>query len=266
MKRRILLLAALCGLVAPPLILSSSAAEAKVYKIGVTPGVHEQVMEFVKPLLAQKGVEIEIVSFSDYVLPNQAVNDGDLDMNAFQHKPYFDNQVRDRGYKLVSAGANFIAPMGIYSKKIKSLDALKKGDSVGIPNDPTNGGRALLLLQKHGLIKLAPGTGLAATVADIVDNPKGVKIVELDAAQMPRALEDLAAGAVNTNYAVQAGFTPKTDSIVLEDADSPYVNIFAIKAKDKDADWVKTIVSTYQSEPVREFILTNFKGSLVPAF
>lgn len=264
MKRRILVLAALCGLLAPPLL--SSAAEAKVYKIGVTPGVHEQTMEFVKPLLAQKGIEIQIVTFSDYVLPNQAVNDGDLDMNAFQHKPYFDNQVKDRGYKLVSAGTNFLAPMGIYSKKIKSLDELKKGDTLGIPNDPTNGGRALLLLQKHGLITLDGANKLTPGVPDIAANPKGIKIVELDAAQMPRALEDLAAGAVNTNYAVQAGFLPTRDALVLEAADSPYVNIFAVRAADKDAAWVKEIVSTYQSEPVRQFILTQFKGSLVPAF
>ncbi|SBW12778.1 DL-methionine transporter subunit; periplasmic-binding component of ABC superfamily [uncultured Alphaproteobacteria bacterium] len=264
MNRRLLILAALCGLLAPPLV--SSAAEAKVYKIGVTPGVHEQTMEFVKPLLAKKGIEIEIVSFSDYVLPNQAVNDGDLDMNAFQHKPYFDNQVKDRGYKLVSAGTNFLAPMGIYSKKIKSLDELKKGDSVGIPNDPTNGGRALLLLQKHGLIKLDGANILTPGVPDIAANPRGIKIVELDAAQMPRALEDLAAGAVNTNYAVQAGFLPTRDAVVLEAADSPYVNIFAVRAADKDAPWVKEIVSTYQSEPVRQFILKEFKGSLVPAF
>jgi D-methionine transport system substrate-binding protein len=264
MNRRLLILAALCGLLAPPLV--SSAAEAKVYKIGVTPGVHEQTMEFVKPLLAKKGIEIEIVSFSDYVLPNQAVNDGDLDMNAFQHKPYFDNQVKDRGYKLVSAGTNFLAPMGIYSKKIKSLDELKKGDSVGIPNDPTNGGRALLLLQKHGLIKLDGTNTLTPGVPDIAANPRGIKIVELDAAQMPRALEDLAAGAVNTNYAVQAGFLPVRDAVVLEAADSPYVNIFAVRAADKDAPWVKEIVSTYQSEPVRQFILKEFKGSLVPAF
>lgn len=264
MNRRLLILAALCGLLAPPLV--SSAAEAKVYKIGVTPGVHEQTMEFVKPLLAKKGIEIEIVSFSDYVLPNQAVNDGDLDMNAFQHKPYFDNQVKDRGYKLVSAGTNFLAPMGIYSKKIKSLDELKKGDSVGIPNDPTNGGRALLLLQKHGLIKLDGANTLTPGVPDIAANPRGIKIVELDAAQMPRALEDLAAGAVNTNYAVQAGFLPTRDAVVLEAADSPYVNIFAVRAADKDAPWVKEIVSTYQSEPVRQFILKEFKGSLVPAF
>ncbi len=264
MKRRILILAALCGLLAPPLL--SSAAEAKVYKIGVTPGVHEQVMEFVKPLLAKKGLEIQILSFSDYVLPNQAVNDGDLDMNAFQHKPYFDNQVKDRGYKLVSAGANFIAPMGIYSKKIKSLDEIKKGDTIGIPNDPTNGGRALLLLQKHGLIALGSGNKLTPGVPDITGNPKGIKIAELDAAQMPRALDDLTAGAVNTNYAVEAGFLPTRDAVVLEAADSPYVNIFAVRAADKDAEWVKTIVSTYQSEPVRQFILTQFKGALVPAF
>ncbi|MBN2751613.1 MAG: MetQ/NlpA family ABC transporter substrate-binding protein [Rhodospirillaceae bacterium] len=255
------------GVVATTAIFAAaSSANAKAIKVGVTPGVHEQVMEFVKPLLAKKGLDIQIVSFSDYVLPNQAVNDGDLDMNAFQHKPYFDNQVRDRGYKLISAGANFIAPMGIYSKMIKSLADLKAGDTLGIPNDPTNGGRALLLLQKHGVLKLSADATLTPGVPDIIENPKKLKIVELDAAQMPRALTDLAAGAVNTNYAVEAGFLPVRDAILLEDADSPYVNIFAIHEKNKDAPWVKTIVSTYQSEPVRAFILKTFKGALVPAF
>ena len=156
--------------------------------------------------------------------------------------------------------------MGIYSKKIKSLDEIKKGDTIGIPNDPTNGGRALLLLQKHGLIALGSGNKLTPGVPDITGNPKGIKIAELDAAQMPRALDDLTAGAVNTNYAVEAGFLPTRDAVVLEAADSPYVNIFAVRAADKDAEWVKTIVSTYQSEPVRQFILPQFQGALVPAF
>ena len=196
MKRRILLAAALVGALASP--FAATAAQAKTYKIGVTPGTHEQVLEFVKPRLAKAGIDIQIVSFSDYVLPNQAVSDGDLDMNSFQHQPYLDNQVRDRGFDLVSVGKNFVEPMGIYSQKIKNLDQLKTGDAVAIPNDPTNGGRALLLLQKYKLIKLADGAGLSATPIDIVDNPKKLKIVELDAAQLPRALPDVAVAAINT--------------------------------------------------------------------
>jgi len=242
------------------------ALAAPVYKIGVTPGTHEQVMEFVKPLLAKKGVAIKIVSFSDYVLPNQAVNDGDLAMNAFEHQPYLDNQIRDRGFKLVSVGTNFIEPMGIYSRKIKSLKALKAGDAFALPNDPTNGGRALLLLQKQGLIKLRPGAGLTAGVPDVAENPRGLKFVELDAAQLPRALPDVAAAAINTNYALEADLVPMRDAIVIEDANSPYANIFVVRTQDRGAPWVREIVSTYQTAPVRDFILKTFKGAIVPAF
>jgi D-methionine transport system substrate-binding protein len=264
MKRRILLVAALAGVLAAP--FAPSAAFAKTYKVGVTPGTHEQVMEFVKPRLAKAGVDIQIVSFSDYVLPNQAVSDGDLDMNSFQHQPYLDNQVRDRGFDLVSVGKNFVEPMGIYSKKIKSLDQIKDGDSVAIPNDPTNGGRALLLLQKFKLITLNAGAGLTATPIDIAENPKKLKIVELDAAQLPRALPDVAVAAINTNYALEADLVPTRDALAIEAADSPYANIFVVKTKDKDAEWVKKLVEVYQTAPVREFILKTFKGAVVPAF
>jgi len=248
------------------LSLPFSAAEARTYTVGVTPGTHERTMEFVKPLLAKKGIDIKIVSFSDYVLPNQAVSDGDLDMNSFQHQPYLDNQVKDRGFDLVSVGTNFIEPMGIYSKRIKSLSEVKTGDTVAIPNDPTNGGRALLLLQKKGLVTLAPGAGLTAGVVDIAENPKKLKFVELDAAQLPRSLPDVTVAAINTNYALEADLVPTRDAISIEAADSPYANIFVVRGKNKDADWVKTIVSTYQSAPVRDFILKTFKGAVVPAF
>ncbi len=265
MKRRTFVAAALAAAVAAPLAFAAPAS-AKVYKIGVTPGTHEQVMEFVKPRLAKAGIDIEIVSFSDYVLPNQAVSDGDLDMNSFQHQPYLDNQVRDRGFDLVSVGKNFIEPMGIYSKKIKTIAQLKDGDSVAIPNDPTNGGRALLLLQKQKLIKLAPGAGLTAGVIDIAENPKKLKFVELDAAQLPRALPDVAIAAINTNYALEADLVPTRDAIAIEAADSPYANIFVVKTKAKDSEWVKKLVEVYQTAPTRDFILKTFKGAVVPAF
>ncbi len=168
------------------------------------------------------------------MLPNQAVNDGDLDMNSFQHQPYLDNQVRDRGYKLVTVGKSIILPMGIYSDKVKTLADLKKGDRVGLPNDPTNGGRALLLMQHAGLIKLDPKAGLRAGVPDIVENPKGLKFVELDAAQLPRAIPDLAAAAVNTNYAIQAGLVPTRDGLIVEGAESPYACVVVVQDKNKE--------------------------------
>ncbi|SBW12777.1 DL-methionine transporter subunit; periplasmic-binding component of ABC superfamily [uncultured Alphaproteobacteria bacterium] len=247
-------------------VLAASAAEAKVYKVGVTQGPHEQVVEFVKTELARQGVEIEVIGFSDYVLPNQALNDGDLDINSFQHQPYLDNQVKDRGYGLVSVGKSIVLPMGIYSRKIKSFADFKAGDTIGLPNDPTNGGRALLLMQSAGLIKVDPKAGLRAGPADVVDNPKGLKFVELDAAQLPRAIPDLVAAAVNTNYAIQAGLVPTRDALVVEDADSPYANVIAVKAANRDAAWVKAFVAAYHSEATRKFIVDTFKGSIVPAF
>lgn len=246
--------------------LAAGVAEAKVYKVGVTQGPHEQVVEFVKSELAKTGVEIEVVGFSDYVLPNQAVSDGDLDMNSFQHQPYLDNQVKDRGWDLVSVGKSIVLPMGIYSNKIKSFSDFKKGDTIGLPNDPTNGGRALLLMQTAGLIKVDPKAGLRAGPADVIDNPKGLKFVELDAAQLPRAIPDLVAAAVNTNYAIQAGLVPTRDALLVEDANSPYANVIAVKAANKDAAWVKAFVAAYHTEATRKFILDTFKGSIVPAF
>jgi len=258
---------ALCvGMTVTAGLAAAPSANAKTIKIGVTPGIHEQVAEFVKPLVEKKGLTVKLVTFSDYVLPNQALADGDIDMNIFQHKPYLDTQVKDRGFKLISAGTNFIAPMGFYSEKIKDMAALKSGDKIAIPNDPSNGGRALLLLQKFGVLKIKAAPGAIPGVLDIEGNPKNVKIIELDAAQLPRSLADVTVAAINTNYAVSAGLNPARDSIAREGADSPYANIFAIRAADKDAPWVKTFVSTYQSEPVRKFILETGKGAILPAF
>jgi len=248
------------------IVVAATPAAAKTYKVGVTQGPHEQVAEFVKSQLAKKGIDIKVIGFSDYVLPNQALNDGDLDINSFQHQPYLDNQVKDRGYALVSIGKSIVLPMGIYSNKVKSFDALKPGDRIGLPNDPTNGGRALLLMERAGLVKLDPKAGLRAGIPDIVENPKGLKFVELDAAQLPRAIPDLAAAAVNTNYAIQAGLVPTRDALIVEDANSPYANVIAVRADNKDAPWAKAFVEAYHSEPVRQFILTTFKGSIVPAF
>ncbi|MBN2751614.1 MAG: MetQ/NlpA family ABC transporter substrate-binding protein [Rhodospirillaceae bacterium] len=248
------------------IVMSAAGAEAKTYKVGVTQGPHEQVAEFVKGELAKKGIAIDVIGFSDYVLPNQALNDGDLDINSFQHQPYLDNQVRDRGYKLVSIGKSIVLPMGIYSNKVKSFADLKAGDTIGLPNDPTNGGRALLLIERAGLIALNPKAGLRAGIPDIVKNPKGLKFVELDAAQLPRAIPDLTAAAVNTNYAIQAGLVPTKDALIVEDANSPYANVIAVKASNQNASWAKDFVAAYQSAPVRDFILKTFKGSIVPAF
>ena len=241
-------------------------AQDKPIKIGVTAGPHAQIFEQVKKVAERDGLKIQVVEFSDYVQPNAALAAGDLDANSYQHKPYLDQQVHDRGYKFVSAAYTVNFPMGVYSKKVKSLKDLKEGARYGIPNDPTNGGRALLVLQDQGLIKLKPGADLKATPLDVVENPKKIKFVELDAAQLPRSLDDLDAASINTNYALPAGLQPGKDSIAQESAKSPYVNIIAVRERDKDKPWVAKLVKAYQSEEVRKFIQAEFKGAVVPGF
>jgi D-methionine transport system substrate-binding protein len=181
---------------------------AETIKVGATAGPHAQILEAVKPVAAKNGLDIQIVEFSDYVVPNAALEAGDLQANSFQHQPYLDNQKADRGYKIESVGFTVNFPIGIYSKKYKSWDAIPQGGSLSIPNDPTNGGRVLLLLRDKGALKLKDGVGFKPSVADIVENPRKLKIVEIDAAQTPRTLDDVDAAAVNTNYATQAGLDP----------------------------------------------------------
>ena len=247
-------------------VACGALAQDKPLKIGVTAGPHAQIFEQVKKVAEKEGLKIQIVEFSDYIQPNAALAAGDLDANSYQHKPFLDQQVKDRGYKLVSAGYTVNFPIGIYSKKFKSLDALKVGARFGIPNDPTNGGRVLLLLQEKGLIKLKPEAGLKATPLDVIDNPKKIKFVELEAAQLPRSLDDLDASAVNTNFALSAGLNPAKDAIALEAAQSPYVNLLAVREQDKDKPWVAKLVKAYHSEEIRKFIQTEFKGSVLAGF
>jgi len=248
------------------LALSASAAFADTYKIGVTPGPHAQILEAVKPLLAPKDIDLEIIEFSDYVVPNEALNSGDLDANSFQHQPYLDNQVTDRGYKLTSVATTVNFPIGIYSNKIKSIDDLPEGGTVGIPNDPTNGGRVLLLLADNGIIKLKEGVGTKATIVDITENPKNLKIVEIDAAQLPRTLPDLDAAGINTNYAKESGLDPVNDPILRESPKGPYVNVIAVRSEDKDKPWVKALVEAYHSQEIKDFIEKTFQGAVLASW
>lgn len=245
---------------------SVAIAQDKPIKIGVTAGPHAQILEQVKQVAAQKGLNIQVVEFSDFVQPNAALEAGDLDANSYQHKPYLDAQVKARGYKLVAVASNVNLPMAVYSKKVKSLQDLPNGARVGIPNDPTNGGRALLLLQAQGLIEIKSGVGLQATPLDVVRNPKKLKFVELDAAQLSRSLGDLDAAAINTNYALPAGLNPQTDALGAESAKGPYAGQIVVREADKDKPWVKTLVQAYHSEAVRNFVNTEFKGSLQPTW
>jgi D-methionine transport system substrate-binding protein len=245
---------------------AAALAQDKPIKIGVTAGPHAQILEQVKKIAERDGLKIQVVEFSDYIQPNAALAAGDLDANSYQHKPFLDQQVRDRGYKITSVGYTVNFPIGIYSKKVKSLKELKQGARFGIPNDPTNGGRALLLLQDQGLIKLKASAGLKATPLDVVENPKKLKFVELEAAQLPRTLDDLDAAAINTNYALPAGLQPGKDSIARESAKSPYVNVLAVRDEDKNKPWVAKLVKAYQSEEIRKYVQTEFKGAVVPGF
>ncbi len=246
--------------------LFAGSALAETIKIGVTPAEHAQIMEQVKKVAATKGLDIEILEFSDYVVPNQALADGELQANSFQHQPYLDNQVADRKFDLVSVGTTITTPMGVYSKKVKSLDELKDGATVGIPNDPTNGGRALLVLASKGVLKVNPDVGLKVTPADITENPKNIQIVELDAAQLPRSLDDTDASVINTNYATAAGLNPKKDAIAIESEKSPYANVIAVRAQDKDKPWVKTLVESYHSPEIKTFILEKYNGTVIPSW
>jgi D-methionine transport system substrate-binding protein len=248
------------------LALIASVARAETIKVGVTAGPHAQILEAVKPIAAKNGLDIKIVEFTDYVVPNAALDAGDLQANSFQNQPYLDNQKADRGYKIEAVGLTVNFPIGIFSKKHKSWDAVPQGGALSIPNDPTNGGRVLLLLQDKGVLKLKEGVGFKPTVADIVENPKKFKIVEVDAAQTARTLDDVDAAAINTNYATQAGLDPVKDAILREDPKGPYTNLIAVRATDKDQPWVKTLVTSYQTPEVRDFILTKFKGAVLPAW
>ena len=248
------------------LALSAAAAMAEDIKVGVSPGEHAEIMEEVAKVAAPKGLNIEVIEFSDYVVPNQALNDGELNANSFQHQPYLDNQIADRGFDIVSVGTTITTPMGVYSKKVKSLDELADGATVAIPNDPTNGGRALLVLASKGLIKVDESKGLKVGPADVTENPKNIQFAELDAAQLPRSLDDVDAAVINTNYAMEAGLHPKKDAIAIEGEKSPYANVIAVRSADKDAPWVKTLVESYHDDSIKAFINEQFKGALIPSF
>lgn len=247
-------------------ITVTAFAAAVTLKIGATPRPHAEILEVIKPLAAEKGINIEIVVFTDYVLPNLALADGELDANFFQHVPYLDTFKSDRRLDLASLVAVHVEPMGLYSNKIKSLSELKNGALIGIPNDPTNGGRALLLLQTAGLIEVDKAAGITPTVFDITKNPKNLKFTELEAAMLPRSLQDLDAAVINTNYALEGGLVPTKDALIMEGEESPYANIVAVRTADLEKPEFAILAELLTSDTVREFIETEYKGSIVTAF
>ncbi|GAD91071.1 D-methionine ABC transporter substrate-binding protein [Vibrio halioticoli NBRC 102217] len=233
-------------------------------KLGVMAGAEAQVAEIAAKVAKEKyGLDVELVTFTDYVTPNAALDDGSVDINAFQHKPYLDQQIADRGYKLAIAGTTFVYPIAGYSKKIKSIDELKEGDRIAVPNDPTNLGRSLLLLQQQGIIELREGAGLLATVRDITANPKKIEIVELEAAQLTRSLDDMTLAIINNTFASSIDLTPQRDGIFVESKESPYVNLIVAREENVNSENVKNFVKAYQTDEVYKAADEIFKGGLV---
>ena len=258
MKRLLLSLAMVLALAAP-----SFAAEDIV--VGVTPFPHKDIMLAAKPLLAKEGYNLVIKEFTDYVQPNMALASKQLFANFFQHEPYLDNMNKEKKLDLVSIGKVHIEPLGVYSKKIKKLADLKKGNSISVPNDPTNDARALRLLEANGVITIKPGA--LVTVADITKNPLGLKFHELDAAQLPRTLDDVTASVINTNFAGEAGLVPARDALVMEGSESPYANIVVVRNEDKDSPKAKALMKAVQSPEVKAYIQKNLvERGIVPVF
>lgn len=244
----------------------NTAGEKTEIKVGTVPGYSEQVVEFVAKEAEKEGLKVTIVPFSDYVTPNQALAQGDTDLNSFQHGPFLNAFNEKNGTHIVAIGNTYLAPLRLFSNKYKSVNDLPDGASIAIPNDPSNGGRALLLLEKNGLIKLKEGADpVKAVISDIAENPKHLNLIELEAPQLPRALEDCDGSVINGGYVVSAGLDPKS-AIAEEDNTSPYVNIIAANEKDKDNPAYKKFVKIFQTDATRKYIEDNFQVTLVPAF
>lgn len=250
-------------LAASALLLGASSAAEKLV-VGATPVPHAEILEIIKPDLKAKGYELDVKVFNDYIIPNKATEDAQLDANFFQHTPYLEEFNKQKGTHLVKTVGVHLEPMGIYSKKIKSLDELKDGDKVGIPNDPTNEARALKVLESAGLIKLNDNP--LAKPNDVVQNPKNLSFVEIEAAQVPRTLRDTAISVINTNFALNAGLNPLKDALAIEAKDSPYVNIVVVKAGNENSPKIKALDEAITSQKVKDFITKKYDGAIVPAF
>jgi len=267
-RRSLLIAGGALPLAAPslPVLAQEIGSKDRPLRIGGTAGPHSQVLEKVQEIAARDGLVLKIVPFTDYITPNMALAAKELDANSYQHQPFLDQMVRDRNLPLVAVGKTMVFPMGVYSRKYKKVSDLPNGARVAIPNDPTNGGRALALLAANGAFKLTEGADFRATVADVTENPKNIRIIELEAAQIPRTLDELDAAAINTNFAVPAGLNPVRDAIAIESADSPYANLIAVHRDNKDAPWVKRLLAAYQNDEIKAFVKETFQGSVVPAF
>ena len=245
---------------------SEDAAETVTLTVAASPTPHAVILEQCVDILAEQGINLVINQYDDYVVPNTAVEDGDEDANYFQHQPYLDEFNESRGTHLVSVAGVHIEPMGIYAGKTTSLDELADGAVIGIPNDPTNEGRALLLLEAQGLIKLDDSSNLSATPNNIVENPKNLEFQEIEAQTLPSSRPDLDLAVINSNYALGAGLNPTTDALASESSDSPYVNVLVVKEGNEDNPAIQALVEALHSDTIRDFITEEFDGAVVPAF
>lgn len=251
--------------------LSSCAEKAKNLdpnhiRVGITSGPEKAIAEAAKKVAKEKyNLDVELVTFDDYVIPNEALDNGDIDLNAFQHIPYLNEQSKQRGYQLEVVGKSFLFPIVAYSKQIKHIDELQDGSTIAIPNDPSNGGRALLLLQDYGLIKLDKRAGILPRVIDIVQNPQNLKIIEIEAPQLPRVLDDkqIALAVINNNFAISSGLSPDKDGVIIERKSSEYINVLVARVDNKDAQKVQNFVKAYQSDEVAKAAYSIFKDGAI---
>lgn len=257
------ILSAVCML----LFLSSCSSNQKHgFKVAASSVPHAQMLEQIKPDLEKQGIDLVIVVSDDYNIPNRALANNEVDANFFQHIPFLQEQVRHFNYPIQSLAAIEIEPMGIYSNTVRSISEIRDNSQIAVPNDPTNETRALLLLQNQGLIRLEDEGNLQATILDIVDNPKNLKFIEVDAAMLPRTLEDVDAAVINTNYALEADLLPSEDALAVEDKNSPYANVIAVRIGDEDRPEIAALKKAMTSEKMRAFILEKYRGAVSPAF
>ena len=245
---------------------ADSGAENEVVKVGATAVPHAEILEALKDDFEKEGITVEVVPFDDYVMPNTALEEKTIDANFYQHKQYLQQQIDEFGFDFVSAGEIHTEPMGIYSTKYESLDELPDGAEVIIPDDVSNGARALQLLEKQGLIKLKDSNDIKATEKDIVENPKNLKFTIVEAANIANTYQDVDLGVINSNYALQVNLNPVEDSLAIEGNDTPFVNIIAVRKGDENSEKIKKLVKVLTSKECADFINENYKGAVVPAF
>lgn len=270
MNKKSILEFGLLAALAATVLLTSGCTKTETtdsIKVGVTAGPHAAIVTEAAKVAKTRGLNVRVIEFTDYITPNKALSEKELDANVYQHAPFLNNFNKNNGTDLKVVAKGVVQPMGFYSRNIRSLDAIPEGARIAIPNDPTNGGRALLLVQASGLITLKDGGTHTATIKDIAANPKNIQFVELEAAQLPRSLDDVAISVIPMNYVISAGLSAKKDGFYFESREAPFaLMIIAARPDNEENPAIKTFIESYQSEPVREFIAKTFDGAVQPAW